>query len=500
LKLPLVVGNMLKDRIAADASIVGDDRYDHEGVRFVLTASAAEMGTYNNSWMNAMQAAFPEAFARPFIQRYLRSQDLPDGSARFAPYGLRKIESLLVNFYGKENVVVTHPSNLDRFVGTNTEAVLISTMDPLGLAYVSSTYNPIIGFGGASVNQAEFVKLCNNHVFKKFDHVKKIVGGFGVWQINDSGMQNRLGIDLLIAGECEEELIPLLQKFRRDPAAMQKYRRTTKLRSYEKVPLISRAASFGAVEITRGCGRRCQFCSPDYRTKYDFPIEHVMQEVATNVKYCCDSVYLVSEDVFLYGNDSRFNPSKEKLSKLLSLIANYPGVKELAFSHASLVPVLVDKDLLTTITPIIIEKSHYKRKGHKFIGADVGIESGSARLMRRYMSGKAYPLSIEKWPDIVVEGAGVMNDNLWYPMFTFVLGLPGETESDVLATLELLERLKGMIIFYVPLFFVPLEEAILRNARRASLEKISELHWEFIFECWKRNVDTWAQDLSPLVI
>lgn len=478
-------------------AFLGREKSDRKGVRFVLTASAAEMATFGNSWMLAMMSTFPEALVRPFAWRYLKPQDMPDGTARFAPYGLRKIESVLVEAYGEDSVAVVHPYNLEKFVGADTEAVLVSTMDPLGLAYVSTTYNPLIGFGGEALNRTEFVRLMRHRVFEKW-RVKKVVGGFGVWQIRDAGLQEKLGIDLLVAGECEEWIVPILEKMR-SGQPLPKYIRTVKLKEFTRVPLIRHAAGFGAVEITRGCGRRCQFCSPDFRTKYDFPLQHIMSEVEVNVRNGCDSAFLVTEDIFLYGSDARFNPNPSRLKQLLGAIAGHKGVSEIAISHASLVPVLVAPDLLDEITPLIIDKSHYRKGGKRFVGVDVGIESGSVRLMKRYMNGKAYPLRIEDWPEIVVQGTGVFNDHLWYPMYTFILGLPGETEEDVLATLELFDRLKGSVVFYVPLLFVPLEEAILRSAARSSLERVSELHWEFLLGCWDRNLRTWAEDINAIV-
>ncbi len=468
-----------------------------EGFRFVLTASAAEMGTYGNSWMKAMHASFPHMLARPFVSRYLKPWNMEDGTARFAPYGLRKIESILSEHYGENEVAVVHPDMLPEFVGERTEAVLISTMDPLGMAYVSTTYNPLIGFGGKALNRSEFERLMRTPVLRR-PGLKKIVGGFGVWQIRDSGLQSRYGIDLLVAGECEEWLIPTLERLR-SGELRDGYVRTSKLYSFEKVPAIRHASSFGAVEITRGCGRRCQFCSPDFRTKYDFPLEQVMKEVDINVRFGADSCYLVTEDVFLYGNDARFTPSSAALSRLFGAIAGHEGIREIAISHASLVPVLINKTLLDEITPLIIEKSQYRRNGERFIGVDVGIESGSASLMGRYMHGKSYPLPINEWPEIVVRGAGIFNDHDWYPMFTFVMGLPGEREEDVIASLELLDRLKENIIFYVPLLFVPLEEAILKNAGKASIEKLTDLQWEFLMECWRRNMRMWADSIYPFV-
>lgn len=471
---------------------------EREGVRFVLTASAAEMSSFGNSWMKAMRASFPNSLSRPFVYRFLKPDDMPDGTARFAPYGLRKIETILIDHYGEGQVKVAHPESLWKFVGRNTEAVMISTMDPLGMAYVSTTYNPLIGFGGPALNRVEFEKLMKNPVFREYPGVRKIVGGFGVWQIRDSGMQEKLGIDLLIAGEAEDYLISSLEKFRNGELKYN-YIRTMKLKDYNKVPLISHAATFGTVEITRGCGRRCQFCSPDSRTKYDFPLDHILSEVRKNVKFGANAAFLVSEDLFLYGNDARFVPNSKKLSELISKVTKVPGIEEIAVSHASLVPVLVGRTLLDEITPLIMEKSHYERNGEKFVGVDVGIESGSARLMSRYMHGKSYPLPIEQWPDIVVEGTGVFNDHRWFPMYTFVMGLPGETEEDMIANLELLDRLKDSTVFYVPLLFVPLEEAILKDAGKPSLNRLSELQWEFLMECWRRNMKKWAGGINPFV-
>lgn len=473
--------------------------YSKEGVKFVLTASASEMATFDNSNMRAMMCSFPDTLARPFVMRYFRPQNKEDGTSIYAPYGLRKIEALLAEHYGEENVAVVHPSNLHRFVGPKTKVIGISTMDPLGLAYVSMTYTPLIAIGGPPVNRVEFLKLMNLPVMRSTS-AKKIVGGFGVWQIRDAGLQDALGIDVLVAGECEVELIDLIEKILRGEK-VPRYYRTKKVYDYEKIPAIKNPACFGTVEVMRGCGRRCQFCSPDYRTKYDFPIEHILKEIEVNTRYGNDMVFLVTEDIFLYGTGpkERFVPNREKLVELFKSVANHPRVGRIGISHASLAPVVVDKKLLEIVTPLIIEKSFYRFKGRPFIGVDVGIETGSVRLMKRYMSGKALPLSVDNWPEIVVEGTGIMNDNYWYPMYTFILGFPGEREEDVLASLELLDMLDGYIVFYVPLLFVPLEEAILRNARRATLDMVSELHWEFIMECWKRNLKTWAAEKYPIV-
>lgn len=52
----------------------------------------------------------------------------------------------------------------------------------------------------------------------------------------------------------------------------------------EEVPAITMPSLFGVVEITRGCGKGCQFCSPTMRRFYSFPLERILEEVKVNAR------------------------------------------------------------------------------------------------------------------------------------------------------------------------------------------------------------------------
>ena len=73
-------------------------------------------------------------------------------------------------------------------------------------------------------------------------------------------------------------------------------------------------------------------------------------------------------------------------------------------------------------------------------------------------------------------------------------GLPDETEDDLLRTLELVDDLKGSQTFLTPLLFIPIEAAMLSDAKRVNLDTLTELQWEFITQCWRHNIDFWAPD------
>ena len=150
------------------------------------------------------------------------------------------------------------------------------------------------------------------------------------------------------------------------------------------------------------------------------------------------------------------------------------------------------------------DKTPWNRsQGYKqdFITVEVGIETGSVRLMRKYMRGKALPFSVDNWPELVVQGVGIMNDSDWWPLCTIMTGMPGETEQDVIATLELVDDLRasGARMFYTPVIFIPLEEAMLSKAKRSDLRNFSRLQWEFIMKCWRNNMDFWMPQIKGAV-
>jgi len=472
---------------------------DIDGYPIVLTASRAEANDYDNNPFAAFICTFPKRLSGFALREQLGK--LPtnnDGTAKRTIYGLRKVEALLIDAFGENSVVVAHYNELHKFIGKNTKIVGISSMDPMGLAYVSTTYNSLIGFGGEALNAAEFARLIQHPSIVKY-RPTVIVGGAGCWQIKEAGMQEKLGIDILFQGEGEPNLVQVFRQVLNGenvPSYIM-----GKKPARKQVPLIKHAASYGMVEIMRGCGRGCQFCSPTMRTKYSFPIEHIMKEVDVNIKGGVKSIFTVTEDIFLYKSKPGFIPNKQEIVKLYKTIASHPGVENILLSHGSFAPIIYDPTILEELTPILIEKTKWNPKTSpmykkSFISVEVGIETGSVRLMQKYMKGKALPYAVDTWPELVVQGVGLMNDHDWWPLCTIMTGQPDETEDDVLATLTLIDDLKNnhAKMFYTPVLFIPLNEAILGNCRRTNLESLTELQWEVLARCWRNNIDFWAPD------
>lgn len=476
-------------------------RYNPNGVKIVLTSPESEISRYSGDPFSAFLAVFPEkVIPRPILRpEWFEPENNPDGSAKFVPYGLRKIESLLLKEFPREDVVVSHPQNLHEFIGPDTKIVGISSMDPMGLAYVSVTYNSMIAVPGDSVDAARFKKLMRNKALR--DHDPFIVlGGPGAWQVRHAGKTKEFGIDLIVHGETELMLVDTFKKILAGEKLPEEINGGKV--PMESIPLIQNPASYGIVEITRGCGRGCQFCSPTNRRRHSLPLDHIMKEVDVNVKGGSDSIFIATEDMFLYQCGPKFEPNADALEKLFTSIAKHPGVDFIHLSHIAIAPTAYDPKMIERISPILMEKTRYTpkfRSNYKksFITALFGIESGSVRIMKKYMRGKVWPFDIERYHEIVVQGTGILNDNGWRPMATLMTGWPDETADDTIKTLELLDKLKGNEMFLVPLLFIPLEDTKLRDEHIVSLHQLTDLQWDVFATSWKFNIDVWDPKKQP---
>jgi len=471
------------------------------GTKIVLTAPETEMNQFRDNPFMAFSASFPIGML-PFniMQRVLRSppEFSSDEKAVVAPYGLRKLEAILINSGFKESdIAVVHPSKLDKFVGNNTRVIGISSMDPLGLAYVSTTYSQLIGLGSEPTTRYEFRKLLNKKCFRD-SKAKIVVGGAGAWQLEDKRIREEFGIDCVFLGEAEKAAPEVFSKaVNGEDLPEVVYGKEAEI---EEIPTIRHASIHGCVEISRGCNRKCQFCTPTTRRVRFIPLSKILEEVKVNVREGNEMIILCTEDLFMYNSLQNFIPNRKAVVELCQRIADCPGVRYIQPAHISLAPVVVDPKMVRDVAEILLEKSWGTLDGKPFFTSETGIETGSKRLIRKYMAGKTLPFKPEDWPDIVKQAFGILNDNFGYPLATWIVGLPGETEDDVLASIELVDDLKGTKGFFVPLFFVPLGDSALRRARGVNLNDLSELQWEFLSECWKYNFSVWRKPCSLLSI
>lgn len=466
------------------------------GYKIVLTASDVEMSNYRDNPFLAFSGAFsyriPLWTTKNVIWRTVPLNN--DGvSSSLAPYGLRKVEAALLNYgFQQDDIITVQAKHLKKVIGPNTKIVAISSMDPLGSAYVSFTYGTFSGFGGIPCTSYYFQQLTNTlQKILKVYSPKVIVGGTGSWQINKAARE-MYGIDHIIIGEGDAmagEIFDNIIKGEEMPEVIE-IKMSPKL---EEIPTIVKPSIHGSVEISRGCGRMCQFCTPTMHKKRDIPLENILKEVEVNVKNGQKLITLATEDCLIYRckMDGKFVPNAPEVLKLFKGLISVPGVEAIQPAHISLTPAVVNPKLIEDLSELMHDYCRYNYNYKPSLSAETGIETGSVRLMKKYLKGKCLPYGPEEWPDIIRQSVGILEDNNWGLVGTMLIGLPEETEDDSIKNLEVVDDLFKARIFFVPLLFANLHECMLRNQRRALFDTLNNTQLEFFLRCWEHNLYMW---------
>lgn len=468
--------------------------YHRDGVKFVLTAPDTESTEQAFSpWKQMMYASAPAQFVPRFLYKHRFDQPrYADGSAKVMPYGVRVAEEVLRRHYPEDDVVVCYPDDLDEFVGSRTVAVGVGAHNPIGTAFSTGVYSNIFGSSARPINAAESERVYRHPAIRRH-RPKVIVGGAGAWQIDKTGSRERLGVDCIINGRAESKILEvfrLAEEGRELPPTL-----NAPEPNIEDLIIPRKRSTYGIVEMNRGCGRQCAFCSPTLETRISVPMPDVLDAVRANTANGGKIIFPVSEDIFIYGASAPFYiPSPNQLLNFYGTIAEEPGVEYLPLSHATIAPAVVNPGLIRDLSTVLLPKSALRNRNstdpdRRFLAPLIGIETGSPRLAALTMSGKSLPFDIRDWPEIVVEGTNILNDNNWFPVYTFIVGLPNETDDDIRQSLDLLHRLKHNKVLYVPSIFTPLEDTRMAAGRAMKARELTQLQWEFIMTAWKQSRD-----------
>lgn len=513
---------------------------EHLSRKIVLTAPETDFTDFYNNpiwpffFFSVSQYAFG-GFMKSFIKR-APLEILPDGQAKLAPYGLRKMEATLLESGFDENDVVTvHPRFLKNFIGPNTKVIGISAMNTNGLTYCDQTFTALVGFGSDSYNSYKFRKL----MYDKHLHdsgAKIILGGAGAWQVKGNYCHEHFGIDTVVLGEGEI-VFPQLVHNALDGKPLPPVVNGIPIKDPSSIPCIRNGSVYGIVEISRGCGRNCQFCSPTKRLRRDLPLSTIAKEIEVNFrarKYNSNDVspktlftptgskrvdvlrkqqehmiFLTTEDILLYQCRSpKFLPNTDAILKLINMMVEM-GVETFQPAHIALAGAASSPDTIVKITEALIwtdKQGHSNVRGFmkygkkKYIGVETGMETGSPRIIQKFMRGKCLPFTPEEWPDVVVQAFGILNDNYWFPFTSLMIGMPEETDDDAIKTLELLDRLKDARTFFAPMLFTALGDCVLRKNRSANLKALSDTQKDIFIECWKHNIGLFVERIPPFVL
>jgi len=451
----------------------------------LLTADRTLMSEYHHNIFVGFGTCVPPNFIPDWLYKWLFFPPIKtkDGIPVAAPYGLRKIEAQLLG--EGFDVLTVDPDHLGKYID-EAKVLGIYVMDPFGIGPASSTFAAILK---KEPFLAQYFRvLMEKPEIKKAKRrgLKIIVGGPGVWQFKYRlDFVKEHGIDCIIAGEAEKVVGKIFRAALEDDDQPQYYEVPIKeTPSLEEIPEIVAPSINNLIEIGRGCCRGCKFCSVTLRPLRWFPYEKILREMDVNMRNRGD-VCLHAEDVMLYGSKSTI-PNDGKLIKLHEIVVE--KCNSVGWSHCSLAAVVSKPKLFSKISEIILQKQAW-------LGAEIGIETGSAELAKKIMSAKAHPFRPEEWPEVVRTGMGFMHDNNMIPACTLIIGVPEETEEDLIKTIELMDDLKDIRSLIVPLFFVPMGR--LKDQDWFKETEMTELHKKLLAKCVQHDLH-WIGELIRL--
>jgi tRNA A37 methylthiotransferase MiaB len=475
------------------------------GKLIVLTAPLTEAIDHAGYFIQMGMASMPIWMEGVMNSKYPNWRNVEyneDGTARYMPAGTRLVEAALLREYRPEDIVCCYPDDLDKFIGPNTRVVAVSTHNPLGVTFAAGVYTSIFGTSKMPINshyaRLMFAKIKSSPYRNNF---KVLVGGSGGWQITQTNTFDELGVDCVVEGRAEsEETMALFHKAINGETLPREVEVVhPKDRNAFLAPL--KRTTFGVVEMTTGCGRRCQFCVPDLNPQIDMPKEQIMSAVQVNVAGGNKQISLATEDMFIWGQVHTetpfYFPNREALLDLYSSIINTPGVEQHVLSHCTMAPAVVDPLLIKKLSDLLLDKSplhlptlstHPKKK---ILAPLIGLETGSVRIGKKIMPSKGVPFPIDEWPSVILEGLRTLNENNWFPVMTLIVGAPEENDEDVMATLDLVYEMerRGLFAFLVPSIFTPLHDTRMQDKMGvAETKQLSALQWQLLMKCWKFNL------------
>jgi hypothetical protein len=475
------------------------------GRQIVITAPLTEIIDHAGYFIQMSMASLPmwlEGILNRKYPDWRKVEYNGDGTARYMPAGARVLEASLLRRYPADDLVCCYPEDVDKFIGPRTRLVAISTHNPLGVTFAAGVYTSIFGSSKQPINshyaRAMFARIKASPHRSSF---QVMVGGSGGWQITQTGSYDELGVDCVVEGRSEsQELFALVDKAlggEKLPLKVDVSHPTTR----DEILFPDKRTTFGVVEMTTGCGRRCQFCVPDLNPQIDLPRDKILAHVRANVRDGNKQISLATEDMFIWGqvhtSTPFYFPNREALLDLYDNVVGTPGVEQHVLSHATIAPAVVDPILIEKLSESLLDKSpihlpylsnHPKNKA---LVPLIGLETGSVATGKRIMPSKAVPFPIDEWPSVIVRGLEILNRNNWFPAMTLIIGSPDETDEDVKATLDLIYEVerRGLFAFFIPSIFTPLHDTRMEKKKGVTeTRQLTPLQWQLMMKCWKMNL------------
>jgi len=206
-----------------------------------------------------------------------------------------------------------------------------------------------------------------------------------------------------------------------------------------------------------------------------------------------NNAWFVTDNQWAYMvRDPMFWPNKEAIFKLYKTVMQ--AVSKANPMHATLAPVAADPEAAMGVAKIV------GAGPDKHIGVQIGLETGSDRLVLKHMVNKAKPLKVGvdgTWAEIVVEAQKVYNAAYWIPAYTIILGQEGETDEDSWDTIGLINYMasQNLLFTVTPMALVNLGALRGTNVLTDVYANLTPAQAALIYVCW-RNTKRMAESIA----
>ena len=449
-----------------------------KGCRILLTADRTLIADYDLLF-DGMLAASQTTTTPSFLMMHLLMKRPPSegGVAKFAPLGLRRIEAaLLSDGFTEGEVVVADPDSLSDFVGKDTAIIAVSSGEPAGFGMNSTT---MCGIAGGSIYPYRMFRQLMGNIRRLKDaypHVKVVLGGPGAWQMREKIRSRELPIDYLVTGYAEGNVSSIFHRILSGdeiPTIIE-----GESVSAEQIPTIRRPSTMGVVEISRGCGLGCAFCTIRKTAMIHLPHETIIKDVRTNVEMGKPNIAILSEDFFRYGaNGMQVNPDSP--IRLLENVREVEGLKLIQLDHCNVLSVSqYSDDHLRQIRRLLTQGQR-----HEYPWVNIGVETASGTLLRNNGGGaKMGRGGADAWDEFSENQVRRLVRAGFFPLVSLIIGLPYETEHDIQMTMEWVERLSNERVTVFPVLYAPVD-----GSRPPNPNDLRRSHWDLIKRCYDLN-------------
>ncbi len=441
------------------------------GVPIVLTADRILMAGYR-ALFDGMVSASQTTVTPSFMMKHFVAPALPSDGVRVhqAPLGLRRVEAALVaGGWGADDVALVRPEDLHRAIGPATRVIGLSGGDPTGVGMNSNTMEGIVG--GRNYPWLWFTWLARRvqRLRAAARGARVVMGGAGAWQLVDTATRTALGIDHVVLGYCEANIADVVRRLADGedmPAVID-----GEAAAVESVPRVRGATVMGAVEVSRGCGLGCHFCTIGRSPMVHLPEETILADVETNASAGVGAIALVTEDMFRYaGKGMQVQP--DALLALLDKIRRVPGVRMIQTDHANITSAAQFSDAqLREAARLFVPEG----RRHEFIWLNLGMETASGALLAANGGrAKMGPFAPEDWGDACLEHVRRLAAAGFFPFVSLLMGMPGETEDDVQQCIRWVEQVRDERLAVFPLFYAPIDG----QSEPFGVKDMTPAHWK----------------------